>query len=153
VRTQLLEVSYLRFAHGAAQADPTRTDVDPGGHAVNLQPQSHGSCLIGSTRQFCGMKREVDRALLHRSLSRAARYAPGLRRAPVVRTWAGLRPYSIDKHPLIGEWPSLGGCWIAAGHEGLGITLAPITGLLIAQQIAGVPAAVDDTPYLPGRFQ
>lgn len=152
VKTQLLEVSYLRFAHGAAQADPTRTDVDAGGHAVNLQPQSHGGCLIGSTRQFCGMKREVNRELLHRSLLRASRYAPGLRTAPIVRTWAGLRPYSVDKHPLIGPWPSLSGCWIAAGHEGLGISLAQITGLLIAQQIAGVATAVNAAPYAPVRF-
>lgn len=152
VRTQLLEVSYLRFAHGKATIDPTRTDIDTGGHAVNLQPQSNGSCLIGSTRQFAGMQRQVNRELLHRSLLRARRYAPGLATAPVVRTWAGLRPYSIDKHPLIGEWPELRGCWIAAGHEGLGISLAQITGLLIAQQIAGVATAVDAAPYRPGRF-
>lgn len=152
VRTQLLEISYLRFAHGAAQVDPTRTTGDPGGHAVNLQPQSHGGCLIGSTRQFRGMDRTLNRELLHRSLSRAARYAPALRDAPIVRTWVGLRPYSLDKHPLIGPWPPLRGLWIAAGHEGLGISLAPITGQLLAQQLVGAPTAVDPTPYLPARF-
>ncbi|MBK8097262.1 MAG: FAD-binding oxidoreductase [Planctomycetes bacterium] len=152
VRTQLLEISYLRFAHGAATVDPTKTDEDPGGHAVNLQPQSNGSCLIGSTRQFRGMDRTLNPELLHRSLLRAQRYAPGLAAAPIVRTWVGLRPYSLDKHPLIGPWPHLDGMWIAAGHEGLGISLAPITGLLLAQQMAGVATAVDHTPYLPGRI-
>lgn len=151
VRTQLLEVSYLRFAHGTASVDPTRTD-DRGGHAVNVQPQSNGSCLIGSTRQFRGMDRTLNRELLHRSLLRAQRYAPGLAAAPIVRTWVGLRPYAIDKQPLIGPWPALSGLWIAAGHEGLGITLGPITGRLLAQQIAGVPCDVDPTPYLPARF-
>ncbi|HEX6813703.1 MAG TPA: FAD-dependent oxidoreductase [Planctomycetota bacterium] len=152
IRTQLLEVSYLRFAHGAAKVDPTRTDNDPGGHAVNMQPQTNGGCLIGSTRQFRGLDRTLNRELLHRSLSRAQRYAPGLRHAPIVRTWVGLRPYSIDKHPLIGPWPHVQGLWIAAGHEGLGISLAPITGRLIAQQIAGLPCDVDHRPYLPARF-
>ncbi len=151
VRTQLLEVSYLRFAHGAAAVDPTRTD-DRGGHAVNVQPQSNGSCLIGSTRQFRGMDRTLNRELLHRSLQRAQRYAPGLALAPIVRTWVGLRPYAIDKQPLIGPWPPVPGLWIAAGHEGLGITLGPITGRLLAQQIAGAPCDVDPTPYLPARF-
>ncbi len=151
IRTQLLEVAYLRFAHGAAQADPLRTDVDPGGHAVNMQPQSLGGCLIGSTRQFRGMDRTLNRELLHRSLLRAARYAPALRDLPIVRTWVGLRPYSIDKQPLIGPWPGADGLWIASGHEGLGISLAPITGQLIAQQIAGRPCALDPTPYLPAR--
>ncbi len=152
VRTQLLEVSYLRFAHGAAKVDPTRTDGDPGGHAVNVQPQSNGSCLIGSTRQFRGMQRTVNRELLHTSLRRAARYLPALRQAPLVRTWAGLRPYSIDKHPLIGPVPDVANLWLAAGHEGLGISLAPITGRLIAQQIQGQPTMIDARPYLPARF-
>jgi glycine/D-amino acid oxidase-like deaminating enzyme len=71
--------------------------------------------------------------------------------APIVRTWVGLRPYAIDKHPLIGPWPHLHGMWIAAGHEGLGISLAPITGLLLAQQIVGVTPAIDHRPYLPAR--
>ncbi len=151
IRTQLLEVGYIRFAHSAAKVDPTRTD-DAGGHAVNMQPQTNGGCLIGSTRQFRGMDRELNRELLHRSLLRAQRYAPGLADAPIVRTWVGLRPYSIDKHPLIGPWPLLRGLWIATGHEGLGITLAPITGRLLAQQIAGQPTDIDHTPYLPARF-
>ncbi|MFN7670426.1 MAG: NAD(P)/FAD-dependent oxidoreductase [Planctomycetota bacterium] len=151
IRTQLLEISYIRFAHGAAKVDPTRTD-DPGGHAMNMQPQSNGGCLIGSTRQFRGMDRTLNKALLHRSLLRAQRYAPGLAHAPIVRTWVGLRPYSLDKHPLIGPWPPLRGLWIAAGHEGLGITLSPITGRLLAEQIAGRPTTIDATPYLPARF-
>lgn len=151
IRTQLLEVAYLRVAHGAAQADPLQTTVDRGAHAVNMQPQSLGGCLIGSTRQFRGMDRSVDRELLHRSLARAARYAPGLRDLPIVRTWVGLRPYSLDKLPLIGPWPGVDGLWIASGHEGLGISLAPVTGHLIAQQIVGGACAVDPTPYLPAR--
>lgn len=151
IRTQLLEIAYIRFAHGAARVDPTRTD-DPGGHAVNMQPQTNGGCLIGSTRQFRGMDRTLNRELLHRSLLRAQRFAPGLRTAPIVRTWVGLRPYSIDNKPLIGPWPGLSGLWLASGHEGLGISLAPITGLLLAQQILGQPTAIDHTPYLPQRF-
>ncbi len=151
IRTQLLEVSYLRFAHGAATVDPTRTD-DVGGHAVNMQPQTNGGCLIGSTRQFRGMDKTINHELLRRSLSRAQRYVPGIGAAPIVRTWVGLRPYAIDKHPLIGPWPPLRGLWIAAGHEGLGISLAPITGRLLAQQLAGQRPAIDHTPYLPARF-
>ena len=151
IRTQLLEISYLRFAHGAAKVDPTGSG-DPGGHAVNMQPQTNGGCLIGSTRQFRGMDRTLNRELLHRSLARARRYAPAIADAPIVRTWVGLRPYSIDGRPLIGPWPQVDGLWIAAGHEGLGISLAPITGLLLAQQLAGVEPGIPHEPYLPARF-
>ncbi|MFK7741756.1 MAG: NAD(P)/FAD-dependent oxidoreductase [Planctomycetota bacterium] len=152
IRTQLLEISYLRFAHGQSTLDPTRTDQDAGGHAVNVQPQRNGGCLVGSTRQFCGMNKQLNRELLHRSLLRAQRYAPSIAAAPIVRTWVGLRPYSIDSLPLIGPWAPVPGLWIAAGHEGLGISMAPITGRLLAQQIAGVPTDIDATPYLPQRF-
>ena len=79
------------------------------------------------------MQKDVNRELLHRSLLRAERYAPGISAAPIVRTWVGLRPYSIDNHPLIGPWDPVKGFYIAAGHEGLGISMAPITGLLLAQ--------------------
>jgi D-hydroxyproline dehydrogenase subunit beta len=151
IRTQLLEISYIRFAHGAVKVDPTRTD-DAGGHAVNMQPQRNGGCLIGSTRQFRGMDKALNKQLLHRSLLRAQRYAPALAGTSIVRTWVGLRPYSLDKHPLIGPWPGLRGMWIATGHEGLGITLAPITGRLLAQQLLGQPTEIDARPYLPARF-
>lgn len=152
IRTQLLEISYLRFAHAASEVDPTRTDRDPGGHAVNMQPQTNGGCLVGSTRQFRGRNKDINRELLRRSLERAHRYVPDMAHAPIVRTWVGLRPYSIDNHPLIGPWDPVPGFWLAAGHEGLGISMAPITGLLIAQQIAGIKPAVEVKPYLPARF-
>ena len=150
IRTQLLEIGYVRFAHGHAP-DPTRGG-DPGAHAMNMQPQTNGGCLIGSTRQFRGMDRTLNRALLQRSLQRAARYAPALAAAPIVRTWVGLRPFAIDRHPLIGPWPPLRGLWIAGGHEGLGVTLAPITGRLLAQQLAGLAPDVGVERYLPARF-
>jgi glycine/D-amino acid oxidase-like deaminating enzyme len=152
IRTQLLEISYLRFAHAASEVDPTRIDSDQGGHAVNMQPQTNGGCLIGSTRQFQGMSKELNRALLQHSLLRAQRYVPGIAQVPIVRTWVGHRPYSVDNHPLIGPWDPVPGFYIAAGHEGLGISMAPITGLLIAQQIAGVATEIDAAPYSPTRF-
>ncbi len=152
VRRQLLEVAYLRVAHGAAASDPRTSAQDPGAHAVNVQPQSNGSCLIGSTRQFCGMRRKVNRELLHTSLGRAARYMPSLRGVPIVRTWAGLRPYTIDHNPILGEVKALPGFYMAAGHEGLGITKSALTGLLIKQMIANETLEVDVSPYAIERF-
>ncbi len=135
VRHQLLEVGYLRTTTTAA-VDPRDSAADPGAHALNVQPQSNGTCLIGSTRQFAP-DRAVQRALLRDSLRTAARFVPGLRGARVTRTWAGLRPYTLDKLPLIGPVGEVPGLWLATGHEGLGISLAPITGALIADAIGG----------------
>lgn len=136
VHTQLLEVAYLRTATGKT-IDPEGGEPDPGANAMNVQPQTHGTCLIGMTRQFGGLDRTLHPELLQRSLARAARFVPALLDAPVVRTWAGLRPYTKDKLPFVGPVPEIPGLHLAAGHEGLGITLAPVTGELVAQAITG----------------
>jgi glycine/D-amino acid oxidase-like deaminating enzyme len=152
VKTQILEVSYLRTAGGKAKVDPESGEPDPGAHAMNLQPQTHDTILIGSTRQFGSYERKVNRALLHTSMLRAARYVPSLMRASIVRTWSGLRPYPRDKFPLIGPIAALPGYYVASGHEGLGITLAPITGKLIAELVTGAPPTLDPAPVSPDRF-
>jgi len=151
VRRQLLEVSYLRTTESKA-AGPEDVGQDPGGQALNVQPQSHDTCLIGSTRQFAGFGREVDRGLLARSLERAVRFVPGLAGARLTRTWAGLRPFTADGLPIVGPVPSAPGLYMAAGHEGLGITLAPITGELVAQAITGSPTSVSLEPLSLDRF-
>ena len=58
---------------------------------------------------------------------------------------AGLRPYPPDSKPLIGYVKGREGFFMAAGHEGDGISLAPATGKLVADLIVDgrtdVPAA------------
>ena len=152
VRRQILEVSYLRTAGGKAMVDPESGEVDPGAHAMNLQPQTHDTILIGSTRQFGSYERRVNRDLLRHSLARAARYVPSLRETSVVRTWSGLRPYPRDKYPLVGPLAELPGYFVASGHEGLGITLAPITGKLISEMLLGEACSLDPGPLSPARF-
>lgn len=151
VRHQLLEVSYLRTTESVA-AGPESAGSDPGGQALNVQPQSHGTCLIGSTRQFAGFGRTVDRDLLARSLQRAVRFVPDLAGARLTRTWAGLRPFTPDGLPIVGPVPELPGLHMAAGHEGLGITLAPITGEMVADAITGQPTSLPLAPLSLGRF-
>ena len=52
---------------------------------------------------------------------------------------------------VIRPWEGAEGVWIAAGHEGLGITMAPGTGALIADGIMGRTPAIDPSPFAPGR--
>ncbi len=47
--------------------------------------------------------------------------------------WAGMRSLSPDGLPFIGPVPGLDGLHLAAGHATLGITLAPLTGELLAE--------------------
>ncbi|MGI9188273.1 MAG: NAD(P)/FAD-dependent oxidoreductase [Gaiellales bacterium] len=66
--------------------------------------------------------------------------------------WMGQRPLSSDSMPLIGPLPGDPRVIIASGHGTLGITLAPVTGELVADHITGDADATD--PLLdPSRFR
>ena len=62
---------------------------------------------------------------------------PGLIRAKVRRTWAGLRPMTPMVYPSSVREPWLHGLWYATGHGRNGILLAGITGVLIRQLMDG----------------
>ncbi len=65
--------------------------------------------------------------------------------------WLGQRPLTSDSMPLVGPLPGDPRVVIASGHGTLGITLAPVTGELVAGHVTGDLAAPD--PLLdPARF-
>ena len=66
-------------------------------------------------------------------------------------TWTGFRPATPDKLPLIGAWPATPGLWIAAGHEGLGITTSLGTAAILADLIAGREPPIDASAFAPAR--
>lgn len=141
VRHQLVELGYLASAHGMGAASV----------AFNVQPRPGGQLLVGSSRELVGYDRTINRELCGRMLGRAISMLPELATASVWRTWTGFRPATPDSLPLIGRWLPIDGVWIAAGHEGLGITMAPGTADLITASIMGTDLPLDITPYDPCR--
>jgi D-amino-acid dehydrogenase len=75
---------------------------------------------------------------------------PRARRGP--EPWAGLRPCSPDGMPYIGRFRRYPNLIAATGHAMLGISLAPVTGRLVAELVAGKPPSVDLTLLAPDRF-
>jgi glycine/D-amino acid oxidase-like deaminating enzyme len=140
-RHQLVELGYLASAHRM-----TTESV-----AFNVQPRKTGQVLIGSSRELVGWQDGVNRGVLRRMLERAARFMPALMRLTVVRTWTGFRPATPDKLPLIGRWSPVDGLWIAAGHEGLGITTSLGTARLLADLVLGRSPSVEAAPFAPTR--
>lgn len=140
-RHQLVELGYLASAHTM-----TAESV-----AFNLQPRKTGQVLIGSSRELVGWDASINRAIIGRMLERAVEFVPELSRLSVIRCWTGFRPATPDKLPLIGQWDPLPGVWVAAGHEGLGITTSLATARLLADLVAGRETAIDAAPFAPGR--
>lgn len=141
VHHQLVELGYLDSAHSMGGASI----------AFNVQPRRTGQLLIGSSRELVGFDATINRDLVGRMLTRAVDFVPELARVLASRTWVGFRPATPDSLPLIGPWPALPGTWVATGHEGLGITMAPTTAALITASIMGGPPPIDPLPYLPDR--
>lgn len=106
-----------------------------GGEGVSIEQTASGNLLLGSTREFVGFDRSTTTAGLRRIAARTTRIIPALKTLQVIRSFAGLRPYTPDGLPILGPVDGVPGFFMAAGHEGDGIALAPITGHLMAQQI------------------
>jgi glycine/D-amino acid oxidase-like deaminating enzyme len=139
LRHQAVELGYLRSAHTL-----TRESV-----AFNLQPRKTGQVLVGSSRELVGFAPEINPSLCARMLRHAASYLPDLARLRALRTWTGFRPATPDSLPLVGRWEP--GLWIAAGHEGLGVTTAPGTARLLADLLVGRTPPIDPAPFDPRR--
>jgi D-hydroxyproline dehydrogenase subunit beta len=142
VRHQLVELGYLKSAHGSA--------VDS--VAFNVQPRPTGQLLIGSSRQYGAEDAGVDRGILGAMLARAELYMPGLSKLSAIRVWTGFRAATPDKLPLIGPVEDDDSLWLATGHEGLGITTSLGTAELLVSAFTGNRPAIAPEPYLPGRF-
>ena len=108
--------------------------------------------LLGSSRQFAGYDLSASPAVMQALAARAVRFLPCLAGVSVVRCYTGLRPWSPDHLPLIGPLPAAPGFYLATGHEGAGIGLAPVTGQLIADMITGKSLPDYATEVRPGRF-
>lgn len=141
VNHQLLALDYADSAHGDAD-----TSV-----AFNVQPRPTGQILIGSSRQFNVSDREVSLPLLRQMLAQAFAFLPVLRELQAIRIWTGLRPATADGRPYVGPVPGRRNVWVAAGHEGLGVTTALGTARLIVDGLLGSTPAIDPAPYLPDR--
>ena len=139
--SQLVELGYLRSAHTMSGASV----------AFNVQPRATGQLLIGSSRELTGRDPTINHALLGDMLRRAIEFLPALAGCAAVRAWTGFRPATPDKLPLIGKWDAMDDVWIATGHEGLGITMAPGTAEMMVSLMTGRTPPVDPLPFSPTR--
>ncbi|MEJ5230250.1 MAG: FAD-binding oxidoreductase [Pseudothermotoga sp.] len=112
-----------------------------------------GNYLIGSTREYVGFNRNTTFEALQAITKRAVELFPIFSKVRIIRSFAGLRPACDDGKYVIGEDPANPGFFIATGHEGDGIALAPITGKLISQMVCGEKTVFDIDAISPARFR
>jgi len=108
-----------------------------------LVPRRDGELLIGSTSARNESEKVVAEESVRHLRQRAARMMPGLADAPELRRWAGLRPMSTLRRPIIGPLRNFANVTLATGHHRSGILLAPITARLVAELL------LDNAPSIP----
>jgi glycine oxidase len=127
-------------------------------HTGYLVPKADGRVVVGATEDHAGFDARPTASGMGRLLTMAPALVPALAEAPFESAWAGLRPATADRLPLLGPLPGWENVLLATGHYRNGILLAPITAERLAEYIvngcdAGL-APVDPLlrPFLPDRF-
>ena len=152
LRGDLLSARYITAKLDPSLLNPDDPEVQMG-IGLSLGQTASGNLLIGGSREFAGFDRSTQLPVVQAILRNALRLMPVLAGVRAIRTMAGLRPYTPDSLPIIGADPERPGLFIAAGHEGDGIALSPITGVLVADLITGAPPTDLTRGLGPERFR
>ncbi|HYY57271.1 MAG TPA: glycine oxidase ThiO [Pyrinomonadaceae bacterium] len=122
----------------------------PRGYIV---PRLDGRLLAGSTTERAGFDKSVTGGGIHTITGHAIEIAPLVGGLPLMDAWAGLRPRATaDELPVIGGSSETGGLYYATAHYRNGILLAPITGELVADEIASGTRPPLLKAFTPDRF-
>jgi len=104
----------------------------PRGYVV---PRADCRILAGSTAEFAGFDRSTTIDAAENLQRVAAEIVPALADQTIVDQWAGLRPFTIDGLPIIGEVGDTDDFLIATAHYRNGVLLAPVTAEIIAERV------------------
>jgi D-amino-acid dehydrogenase len=107
---------------------------------------------LGSTMEFSGYDETLNRRRLAILTDAARLYLHEPTSAPVQEEWWGWRPMTPDSLPIIGRSSAYENVLIAAGHNMLGVSMAPATGKLVAELLGSAAPHLDPVPYSAGRF-
>lgn len=128
----LLCACYLTAKYHPEELDPSERQHRLG-VGLAVEQTAHGGLLIGSTREFVGYDKSTTLAGIEAVARHARRILPALGQVNIIRTFSGLRPYTPEGLPILGPVEGWPGLIMAAGHEGDGIALAPVTGKKVSE--------------------
>lgn len=144
----VMEFGYLMNKFGRARV--ADEDTEKYGVALVLEPTDSQNFLLGSSREFVGYNDEVDMKVVRTMAKRALRFFPEMNDFNMIRTYTGFRPFTEDHLPIVSKVEEIPGFYIAAGHEGDGISMATATGKIIQEMLEEKEKTI--VPTDPLRF-
>jgi D-amino-acid dehydrogenase len=118
---------------------------------VAVTPFSDGYRL-GSTMEFVGYDESIAPERLKLLRDGAEPYLREPSCEPELEQWYGWRPMTYDSLPIIDRSPAFSNVMIAAGHNMLGLSMAPSTGKLVAELVNEQAPHINPAPYRLSRF-
>lgn len=148
---KVMEFGYLisKFG-GERRVDPL---TEKYGVALVFEPTESQNFLIGSSREFVGFNTKVKHEVIQCIARRAIRFYPKMADMMMIRSYAGLRPYTEDHLPIVSRVDEIPNFYIAAGHEGDGISLAAVTGKVVEELINDKETSIPSQPLSFNRFK
>lgn len=93
-----------------------------------LVPKSDGRLIIGATMEEMGWDDRLTAGGVMDLLVGAWEAMPAVYDRPILETWTGFRPMTLDNEPIIRRSDALVNLVFATGHGRNGILLTPVTG-------------------------
>lgn len=105
---------------------------------VSVSPMN-GSLRFGGTMELAGLDETVNPIRVRGIINAVQRYFPDFSPADFegVQPWRGLRPCTPDGLPYVGRTARAHNLVVATGHAMMGVSLAPVTGKLVAGVLSG----------------
>jgi glycine/D-amino acid oxidase-like deaminating enzyme len=141
----LMAATYIAAKRRGARAAPSPI-------GLVIDPLITGQFLIGGTREDNRSDTGTDIASVSAILREAAELYPPLLARRVIRTFSGVRSASRDGLPIVGHHPAFGNLLVAAGFEGDGICLGPLTGKIVAELVLHTRTEVNIAALHPARL-
>lgn len=111
---------------------------------LHIVPHGDGTVAVGSTSETVwDDPASVDGQAMALQ-ARAVAALPVLGSAPVIATWAGVRPRAKSRAPMLGAWPGRAGHYIANGGFKIGFGMAPKVAVVMADLVLDGRNAVPD---------
>ena len=113
-----------------------------------------GALRFGGTMEMAGLNEHINERRVRGIIRAVPKYFPEFTEQDFagVQPWRGLRPCSPDGLPYVGRTTRYTNLSLATGHAMMGLSLAPITGKLVAEIISGEKPALDVGLLDPDRY-
>ncbi|MGZ4149790.1 MAG: FAD-dependent oxidoreductase [Actinomycetota bacterium] len=136
----------------AVRPDPMPTHVLSFGAAHVMATPMDGRLRVAGTMEFDGTTERFNARRVEAIVRALAPFVQGVDLAARDEEWVGPRPITPDGLPFLGPVPGHERVLVVAGHNMLGLTLAPVTGRVVASLLADGDVEIDLAPFAPARY-